>query len=206
MGRSIGILGGAFNPPHVGHLVLAQEAGAALGLDEVVLVPTGEAPHKQIVPEPGPRVRLALAEAAVRGAEGMRVSDVEVGREGPSFAYRTLELLSDELPGSSLTFLMGADVAASLESWRRPERVLELARIAVAARPGVDRTVVDEVLARLGPARGAVTVAMPEIGISSTMLRERVRVGRPIRWLVPGAVAEEIAARELYRAGEVAPA
>ncbi len=200
--RSVGVLGGAFNPPHVGHLVLAQEAIWVLGLDELILVPTGEAPHKTIEPEPGPEVRLAMATAAVEGVEGVRVSDAEVGREGPSYAYRTLELIADEIPGSELTFVMGADVAAGLESWRRPERVLELARVAVAARPGVDRSVVDATLERLHSPRPAVTLGMPELEISSTIVRERVAAGKPIRWLVPDRVAAMIAAKGLY-AGRV---
>jgi nicotinate-nucleotide adenylyltransferase len=199
MSRSVGILGGAFNPPHIGHLVLAQEAVCALDLDELILVPTGEAPHKRIEPEPGAAVRLELAEAAVAGLEGIRVSDVEVAREGPSYAYRTLELLVDELPGSQLTFVMGADVAAGLEGWRRPERVLELARIAVARRPGVERETVDAVLQRLGAETAALELEIPQLGVSSTMVRERVADGRPLRWLVPDAVADLIGERGLYR-------
>jgi nicotinate-nucleotide adenylyltransferase len=198
MGRAVGVLGGAFNPPHVGHLVLAQEALFSLGLDELILVPTGEAAHKRIDPEPGPSVRLAMARAAVEGVEGVRVSDVEVGREGPSYAYRTLELLLDELPESDLTFVMGADVAAGLESWERPERVVELARIAVAARPGIDRSVVDGTLERLDSPREPVTIEMPELEISSTMVRERVADGKPVRWLVPDAVAAMIERDGIY--------
>jgi nicotinate-nucleotide adenylyltransferase len=202
--RAIGVLGGAFNPPHVGHLVLAQEAIWALGLDELILVPTGEAPHKRIEPEPGKELRLEMTRRAVAGCEGLRVSDAEVGREGPSYAYRTLELLADELPGSQLTFVMGADVAAGLEGWRRPERVLELARVAVASRPGVDRSAVEAVLERLGASRGVESFEMPEIGVSSTMIRERIAQGRPVRWLVPAAVAELIAERGIYRQGVAA--
>lgn len=197
--RSVGVLGGAFNPPHIGHLVLAQEAIAELGLDELILVPTGEAPHKRIEPEPGPMLRLAMVEAAVRGSERLRASDLEVRREGPSYSYRTLELLADEQPGSQLTFVMGADVAAGLGSWRRPERVLELAHVAVARRPGVDAAAAAQVLDGLGAGERARSLEMPEIGVSSTMVRERVAAGRPVRWLVPPAVAELIAEHGLYR-------
>lgn len=209
---SIGVLGGAFNPPHVGHLLLAREAREQLALDEVVLVPTGVAPHKRIDPEPGPELRLemarlAAADAAVDSVEAwLTVSALEVERDGTSFAYRTLELLEDERPGSQLTFVMGADAAAGLESWRRPERVLELARIAVADRPGADRGAVDTVLARLGDDRGALVVEMPQIGISSSLVRERVAAGRSVRWLVPEPVAGLIAQRGLYASSaEVAP-
>jgi nicotinate-nucleotide adenylyltransferase len=208
VGRAVGVLGGAFNPPHVGHMVLAQEAIWALGLDELVLVPTGQAPHKVIEPEPGPEVRLQLAAAAAQGVERVRVSGLEVEREGPSYAYRTLELLENELPGSEFTFVMGADVAASLESWRRPERVLELARVAVAGRPGVDFEAVSAALGRLGVEVGAQVLRMPEIEVSSTLVRERVAAGKPVRWLVPAAVAALICERGLYRegAGAAAPA
>jgi nicotinate-nucleotide adenylyltransferase len=194
----VGVLGGAFNPPHIGHLLLAQEAVSALELDEVVLVPTGVAPHKVIDPEPGARVRLEMTRLAIEDDERLRVSDLEVERDGPSFAYRTLELLKDEKPGSDLTFVMGADVAAGLAGWRRPERVLELAAIAIAERPGTDRGAVDATLEQLGADRRAEPVAMPPVGISSSLIRARVGEGRPIRWMVPDPVAALIAERGLY--------
>jgi nicotinate-nucleotide adenylyltransferase len=130
----------------------------------------------------------------------LRVSPVEVEREGPSFAYRTLELLADEDPGSELTFVMGADVAAGLERWKRPERVVELARVAVAARPGSDPAAVDAVLGRLGSGEPAAWIEMPPIGVSSTLIRARVAAGAPIRWMVPGPVERLIAERGLYGA------
>ena len=200
MSRARGVLGGAFNPPHIGHLLLAQEAVAALGLDEILLVPTGQAPHKRIDPEPGSTVRLELTRAAAERAPGLVVSSIEVDREGPSFSYRTLELLADEDPGSELTFVMGADVAAGLERWERPERVVELARIAFAARPGFEAAAVDAALARLGASERPATIGMPPVGVSSTLVRERVAAGMPIRWLVPEAVERLIAERGLYGA------
>ncbi|MDX6573485.1 MAG: nicotinate-nucleotide adenylyltransferase, partial [Gaiellales bacterium] len=109
-----------------------------LGLDRVLLVPTGKAPHKVIEDNPGAEVRLQMTELAAEGEEGIEVSDIEVRREGLSYTYLTLEGLHEEEPDRELTFLMGADMAASLPSWERPERVLELARLGIAARPGVD--------------------------------------------------------------------
>jgi nicotinate-nucleotide adenylyltransferase len=197
--RAVGVLGGAFNPPHLAHLLLAQEAVHDLGLDELILVPTGVAPHKRIEPEPGPEVRLEMARLAVAGVDRISVSDLEVCREGPSFAFRTLELLADELPGSELTFVMGADVAAGLERWKRPERVLELARVAIAERPGFDRSEVDESLVRLGAQGRVDRIEMPAVGISSSMIRGRIAAGKPVRWLVPDPVAQLIADRGLYR-------
>jgi nicotinate-nucleotide adenylyltransferase len=196
---AVGVLGGAFNPPHIGHLVLAQEAAFQLGLDEVVLVPVGESPYKRIHPEPGPDVRLEMARLAAEADPVLRASDVETSREGPSFSFRTLELMSDARPGDEFVFLMGADVAAGLEGWREPERVLELARIGVAVRPGTAIEEAEAAIERLGGAERAEIVRMPEIGVSSTGIRRRVAAGRPIRHLVPDGVAAFIAERGLYR-------
>ena len=197
---AIGVLGGAFNPPHIGHLVLAQEAASQLGLREVLLVPAGEAPHKRIEPEPGRDVRLELARLAAATDPTLEASDVETSREGPSFTFRTLELLSDARPNDELVFVMGADVAASLESWRHPQRLLELARLGIAARPGNVLDEAEAALERLGGNERAEIVKMPEIGVSSTGIRRRVAAGRPIRHLVPDAIVDFIDERGLYRA------
>ena len=180
--------------------MLGQEAAFQLGLEEVLLVPSGEAPHKRIDPEPGRDLRLRMARLAAATDPALEASDVETRREGPSFTFRTLELLSDERPQDEFVFLMGADVAAGLEGWREPRRLLELARLGIAARPG---TVLDEAeaaLERLGGAELAEIVRMPEIGVSSTGIRRRVAAGEPIRHLVPDAVVDLIAEGCLYRA------
>jgi len=170
----VGVLGGAFNPPHIGHLVLAQEAAAQLGLDEVLLVPARQAPHKRIEPEPGAEVRLEMARLAAADDELLRASDLEVRAPGPSYSFRTLEALSEQRPEAEFHFLMGADVAAQLESWREPRRVVELARIAIAARPGTEIDEAEAALERLGAADRAEFIRMPQIGISSTAIRKRI--------------------------------
>jgi nicotinate-nucleotide adenylyltransferase len=180
--------------------VLGQEAAFQLGLEEVLLVPCGEAPHKRIDPEPGRELRLEMTRLAADTDPALEASDVETTREGPSFSFRTLELLSEARPGDEFVLLMGADVAAGLESWREPRRVLELARLGIAGRSG---TVVDEAgaaLERLGAVERAEAVRMPEIDVSSTGIRRRVAAGAPIRHLVPDAVVQLIADRGLYRA------
>jgi nicotinate-nucleotide adenylyltransferase len=197
----MGVLGGAFNPPHIGHLVLAQEAASQLGLTEVLLVPAGEAPHRRIEPEPGREVRLEMTQLAARGDELLSTSDVETSRDGPSFTFRTLELLTDRRPEDELFFLMGADVAAGLEEWREPGRVLELARLGIAARRGTALDEAEAALERLGATDRAEMVRMPEIAVSSTRIRRRVAQGRPIRYLVPDAVRAYIETHGLY-AGE----
>jgi nicotinate-nucleotide adenylyltransferase len=180
--------------------VLATEAAFQLGLDRVLLMPTGEAPHKRIDPEPGAELRLELARLAAAEDELIEASDLEVRRPGPSYTVTTLQALSDAGPEDELFFLMGADVAAHLEQWREPERVVELARLGIAGRPGTLLDEVEAALERLGASERAEVVRMPEIGVSSTRVRRRVAEGRPIRYLVPDAVAAAIAERGLYRA------
>jgi nicotinate-nucleotide adenylyltransferase len=193
------VLGGAFNPPHVGHLRLAQEARRLLGLERVLLMVTGQAPHKRIEPEPGPRVRLELTEAAAAGEPGIEASALELEREGPSYTYLTLEQLREQQPGRELVFLLGADMVAGLSGWKRPERVVELARLGVVPRPGLDSDAVRSELERLGAAERAEMIEMPLCGASSTEIRKRAAAGRPLRHLVPEAVERLIEERGLYR-------
>ena len=193
------MLGSAFNPPHLGHLALAQEALWQLGLGEVVLVPTGEAPHKRILDDPGRELRLAMTRLAAADDSRFSVSTLEVEREGPSYTYETLELLARERGDTELVFVMGADAAVGLESWRRPERVVELARLAIARRSGVADTEVGAVLRSLGAEERATMLEMPQFGVSSSAVRERAAAGRPLRYLVPEAVARFIEEKGIYR-------
>jgi nicotinate-nucleotide adenylyltransferase len=195
----IGVLGSAFNPPHLGHLALAQEALWQLGLEEVVLVPTGEAPHKRIADDPGREQRLAMTRLAAADDSRFAVSTLEVEREGPSYTYETLELLAEEKADRELVFVMGADAAIGLESWREPQRVAELARLAVARRSGVADAEVAAVMRSLGcDDERATMLEMPQFGVSSSAVRERARSGRPLRYLVPESVARFIEEKGIY--------
>ncbi len=194
----IGVLGSAFNPPHLGHLALAQEALWQLGLSEVVLVPTGEAPHKRIADDPGRELRLAMTRLAAADDPRFSVSTLEVDREGPSYTYETLELLARERGDTELVFVMGADAAVGLESWCEPERVVELARLAVARRAGISDAEVTAVLRSLGVAGRATMLEMPQFGVSSSAVRERAAGGRPLRYLVPEPVARFIEEKGIY--------
>jgi nicotinate-nucleotide adenylyltransferase len=196
-GTGIGVLGSAFNPPHLGHLALAQEALWQLGLSEVILVPTGEAPHKRIADDPGRELRMTMTRLAAADDQRFTVSSLEVDREGPSYTYETLELLAEERGETELVFVMGADAAVGLESWRRPDRVVELARIAVARRAGVSDAEVGAVMRSLG-AEGATMLEMPQFGVSSSAVRERAAAGRPLRYLVPEPVARFIEEKGIY--------
>ena len=197
-GPGVGVLGSAFNPPHLGHLALAQEALWQLGLSEVILVPTGEAPHKRILDDPGRELRLAMTRLAAADDSRFSVSTVEVDRDGPSYTHETLELLRRERPDAELVFVMGADAAVGLESWRDPERVVELARLAVARRAGVSDTEVAAVMRSLDAAGRATMLEMPQFGVSSSAVRERAAAGRPLRYLVPEPVARFIEEKGVY--------
>lgn len=193
------MLGGAFNPPHIGHLLLAQESRWRLGLERVLLMVTGQAPHKEIAADPGGEIRLEMARRAAGAEDGVEASALEVERDGPSYTHLTLERLAEEHPGREMWFLLGADMAAGLGEWEDPERVVELARIGVVPRPGVDMEAVDASLERLGAADRAEIIDMPLCGVSSTLIRERTAQGKPLRHLVPDPVIELISERGLYR-------
>ena len=195
----IGILGGTFNPPHMGHVVMAQEALDQLDLDRVVFMPVAVPPHKEAREDPGAAERLELCRLAVAGDDRFGVSTLEIERGGPSFTVDTLRMLHDVEPEHDLTFIVGGDMAQSLPAWREPEAILALARLAVAEREGVRR---EDIARRLEPLhRGdrVVFFDMPRIDVSSSSIRRRVADGRPIRYLVPDAVAAAIAEHGLYR-------
>ncbi len=179
--------------------MLAHEAAHQLGLERVLLIPVGVAPHREIDPEPGPDVRLEMVRRAVEADELLEASDVEVRSGEPSFTFLTLERLHDERPEDEITLLMGADVAASLGSWKRPTRVLDLATVGVAGRPGADFDEAEEALERLGAHGRYEAVRMPGLEVSSTRTRRLVAAGRSIRYLVPDGVRELISERGLYR-------
>jgi nicotinate-nucleotide adenylyltransferase len=196
----IGILGGTFNPPHLGHLVCAQEAYRELSLDQVLLIPAGTPPHKPVDAEPGAEHRLDLCRLAIAHDERFAVSDLELRRDGPSYTVDTLDILSSQSPTNELFLILGGDIAAGLPQWHRPERVLELATVAIAKRRGTAKASVQRALDQLKAGDRARYFEMPRIGISSTMVRRRVRAGQPIRYLVPDGVAEYIERHGLYRA------
>lgn len=186
--RRVGVLGGTFDPPHIGHLIVASEALWQLGLDVVRLVPARIPPHK---PAGGPTDsdrRAAWLAAAVADAPGLEVSRIELDREGPSYTADTLEAMAAAEPGALLWFVLGADQLAGLPGWRDPERILAAARLAVVPRAGDDAR---ELAERIAPGRADV-LDVPEIGVSSSMIRERLAAGLPVRYLVPPAVEESL--------------
>jgi nicotinate-nucleotide adenylyltransferase len=197
----LGIFGGAFNPPHVGHLVCAQEALVALELDRVVFVPVGEAPHREIEADPGAEARLELVELAVADDERFTTSRMELDREGPSYTSDTLARLREESPEDELFLILGGDQAAALGAWHEPEKVLERATVAVFERAIWGRNAIEIKIGRLPGARAIRYLDMPLMQVSSSGIRRRVREGLPIRYLVPDAVADYVSLHNLYGAG-----
>ena len=195
MVRRIGILGGTFDPPHIGHLVMAVQVRDALALDVVLLVVAHE-PWQKVGERPvSPSTdRLALVEAAVADLDGIEASDLEIRRGGPSYTADTLAELHAAGPDDELWVVLGADAAAGLPTWERGDEVAELAQLVVAAREGETGA----------PPAGWSwrTVPMTRLDVSSTDLRERVADGRSIDVLVPPGVRTEIERRALYRSGE----
>ncbi|MCW3040424.1 MAG: nadD [Solirubrobacterales bacterium] len=196
----IAILGGTFNPPHVGHLVMAQEAHAQLGLDRVVLMPVHTPPHKELVHDPGPAARAELCRLAVAGDARFVVSTREIDRAGPSYTVQTLRAIAAEQPQDELVFIVGGDMAHSLPTWREPAAILALATLAVAEREGVARADIAARLRPLDPAEDRVRFFdMPRLDLSSSDIRRRVAAGRPVRYLLPDAVAQYVEGHGLYR-------
>jgi len=193
-----GLFGGAFNPPHLAHLVCAQEARAQLELDHVVLIPVGQAPHRSLEEDPGADMRAELCELAARDEECLEVSRIELERAGPSYTSDTLKAWREQAPTDELVVLLGGDQAAALPSWHEPETVLSLATVAVAEREGYEAVRVRDRLSGLAGADRVQFFDMPRLDVSSTFVRERARAGRPLRHLVPEQVLEAMVARGLY--------
>jgi nicotinate-nucleotide adenylyltransferase len=195
----VGILGGVFNPPHLGHLICAQEAHHQLGLDSVLWVPVGQAPHRDVPQDPGAEARVVMCDLAVAADARFEVSRIEVDRAGPSYTVDTLRELKEQAPERELFMILGADQASALPAWHDPEGVLELATIAVAERDGRRREQVRESVANLaGAGEALVFFDMPRVDVSSTLVRSRAAAGDPIRYFVPDPVAEYIESRSLY--------
>jgi nicotinate-nucleotide adenylyltransferase len=193
---NVGILGGTFDPVHLGHLAIARAAREELGLDLVLFVPAGQPWRKTREITPGDH-RLAMLRLAIGGDEGFGISDIELRREGPTFTADTLDELSGERLDDAFWFIVGADALADLPNWKEPERIVKHAIIAVANREGAD---VEAAIAAVPAfADRIVRFEMPEIDVSSTEVRNCVRARQPFDELVPPAVEKYIIARGLYR-------
>ena len=186
----LGILGGTFNPIHLGHLMLAECAREQCALDQVWFMPTAIPPHKPSRQLLDGAQRLALVRLAIRGHEAFRASDLELRLGGVSYTLRTVRLLRARDPRAKLFLIVGADMLRV--SWYGMEELRRLCTFVVAQRPSV------EPFRRL---RGMRTITIPQVEIASSMIRARIRRGRSIRYLVPEAVRQSILRRRLYAGG-----
>lgn len=198
-GWRLGVFGGTFDPPHLGHLRLAQAARAQLRLDRVLWVLTPDPPHKL-----GQRLspaadRLALVQAALTDEPAFELSRVDLDRPGPHWAADTVRLLAEAYPGAELVYLMGGDSLRDLPRWGRPLEFLSYCTLGVLRRPGavIDLAALEAVLP--GLTAKVAFVDAPPLTIASHVLRERARIGATLAGLVPEAVARLIQARGLYR-------
>jgi nicotinate-nucleotide adenylyltransferase len=199
---SVGILGGTFDPIHHGHLAIAEEARDSLGLERVLFVPAATPPHKLGLVITPAEHRLAMVEAAIAGNPAFGCTRVEIDRAGPSYTVDTLEHVHASYDADHMWFILSSEALAGFEAWRDPERILELARLAVVPRGGPDgRAEVDEIWVRERfPGRDDRVrfLSGPLLPISGSVVRRRVAAGRSVRYLVPDAVARYIAQHRLY--------
>jgi len=199
--RKVGILGGTFDPPHIGHLWLATLAADSLDLGYVLLMPAARPPHKRREAVSNAADRVMMTRLAISGDPRLDLSLVEMERPGPSYTVDSLVQVRAHLGNEvGLVLIMAADSFAEIETWREPDRLLELAEWAVGPRPGTPLPERRALRERFGA--GAARIHLldgPSLDVSSSDLRARVAAGRPIRYLVPRAVEELITARGLYR-------
>jgi len=198
--QRLGVLGGTFDPIHHGHLVAAQEARHQLGLDLVLFVPAGNPPHKPARPISAAAHRLRMVELATAGRSDFALSRVDVDRPGPCYTVETLALLREEW-GSTPTFFFieGADSLAEITTWYRPHLLIQLSELAVVRRPGVELDLDRLEIELPGLGERLHWVQMPQLEISSSELRARVRDGRPISYLLPESVEAYVREHGLYR-------
>ncbi len=193
-----GLLGGAFDPPHYGHVALAEAGMRHFALERLLVIPTGVAPHKAI--ETDAETRCRLAAAAFSGRPGVQISRWELERGTPSYTIETTRWACERY--GEIVFLVGADQFASLDTWKDPEQVLEIARLGVATRPGYEREELERLRQTLPDPSRAELFEIEPWPVSSTEIRDRVRRREPVDGLVPPGVAELIRELGLYGAGD----
>ncbi len=196
----VGVIGGTFDPIHIAHLVIAEEARVRLNLDRVVFVPAATPPHKVDNDISSVEHRLAMVELAIATNPYFFLSRVDIERSGPCYTIDTVKLLRDEWgPGVEIYFIMGQDSLVDILTWHEPQRLIRLCRLVVLSRPGYKADL--EELEALLPGITSHTHILnsPELDISSSDIRQRVREGLPIKYQVPEAVEEYIYAHGLYR-------
>ena len=203
----VGILGGTFDPVHLGHLIVAEQARVRLDLDRVIFIPAGQPWLRAEQPAADAPDRLRMVELAVKSNPAFEASSQEIDRPGPTYTVDTLEVLKEELSrepdaDTVLHYIIGMDALEQFHRWKDPERVVELCHLVIVNRPGHQGVDVNDVVGRYPEAGTRLTLLnVPRIEISSTEIRKRVSEGISIRYLAPDSVEEYIREQGLYRAG-----
>lgn len=188
----IGVFGGTFDPPHIGHLIIAEQARQQLRLDKVLFIPAFLPPHKKVGASASALQRFAMLEKAVSGVAGLAVESIEIDRKGTSYTIDTLKALRRRFKRAAFFLILGGDNFLQFESWKSVKEIRKLANLAVYARKRVTGG------GRKGRIGSAVLLRGTLLGISSTMIRQRVRNGESIRFLVPPSVEQYIRRHKLY--------
>ena len=189
----IGIYGGTFNPPHIGHLIVAEQVITILGLDKIIFIPSFISPHKQKGESDVAEHRLSMTELAISGNPKFKCSDIEIVKKETSYSIHTLEQLKRENAADTFYLIIGMDNYLTFQLWKEPHRILELITLVVLNRPGYAKQV-NEVFGT----KNTVFVDVPNIDISSSDIRKRVKEKRSIQYLVPKRVEEYISANGLF--------
>ncbi len=191
--KRIGIFGGTFNPPHLGHLIVAEHVQSVLSLDTIYFVPSFISPHKRGGEEILASHRLKMVRLAIRKNKTFACSDLEIKHKDTSYTYRTIELFHKRFPNSRLFLLIGADNFVEFSTWKYPDRICNKATLVVMSRPAHSPSVGTQF------AGAAKFIDVPDIEISSTEIRSRIKHGKPIRYLVPEVVHRYIMEQGIYR-------
>ena len=186
--KKVGILGGTFNPPHIGHCIIANEVLHALELDEVRLMPNAIAPHKDVENRATDAQRLEMVRLAIQDVEGLLIEAFELERGGVSYSYETMRKLIEQEPSTKFYFIIGGDSIDSLHTWYRIDELVKLVQFVGVNRPGTKSKSIYNVQ----------MVDIPEIYLSSSLIRKRIQQGETIQYLVPNAVAEFIREERIY--------
>ena len=195
--RRIGLLGGTFDPIHLGHLIIASEIYHRMKLDEIRFIVAPRPPHKNGI-QASDADRISMVNAAIAADPRFVIDLIEFERSGPSYTIDTLRSFRERAPHDDIFFIMGEDSLRDFPTWDAPEGIVEIARIAVATRPGVSVDL-ESIFRTIPTARGRISiVATPEVAISSTAIRKRLHEGVPITYLVPTPVEEQIKQQRLY--------
>ncbi|MBT2690298.1 nicotinate-nucleotide adenylyltransferase [Bacillus sp. ISL-47] len=184
----VGILGGTFNPPHLGHLIIANEVMCSQGLDEVWFMPNQEPPHKEKSNAASNRDRIEMLKLAVDTHPGFKLELIELERQGPSFTYDTIKILKENYPQKQFYFIIGADMVEYLPKWHNIDKLLEMITFVGVQRPSYN----------LETSYSILYSEVPEMGISSSMIRSRLKKGGSIRYLVPDSIGNYIKENHLY--------